>query len=125
MDTFSWKPIVGTINITDSALNRDVEFENGIVQTQQVSVNTKKVWEFYVGGMNDTFSDLRTFFANHAPGKIRFYWIEPSVTNVTHTVFFNDNDFKPEVNYSYNFETGTYTYLGFKVKISLRKDYDV
>ena len=122
MDIFNFKPIVGTINPNSQALNRIVEFENGNAQYQRVAINTKKTWDFYIGGTKETYSDFLTFFDAHAPGQTAFLWYEPfAATPTQYTVVFNSDDFKPENQYAYDEDNNGFGYVGFKWKCSLRR----
>ena len=122
MDTFTWKPIVGTINPNIQALNRTVEFENGNAQFQQISTNAKKTWDFYIGGTFDEYESFISFFESHALGQQQFYWYDNFVsTQVQYTVVFNSDDFKPEVQYAYNEELNRFGAVGYKWKCSLRR----
>jgi len=120
MDTFSWKPL-GNIKPRTQALNRRLEFEAGNEQVSRTAVNSKTTWELPISGIKETLDNLQAFFDAHAPGGIKFYYVD--FNGIQHTVRFATDAFEPTDQLGFG-DDGVYGIQGFSVTVTLRKVWD-
>lgn len=85
METFPFVAY-GDRKKTITALNRRIEFENGMEQVAQVAVNPKVIFERTFSGLHEELLEIQRFFYRHAPGGKVFYYVDEE--DVQHTVRF-------------------------------------
>ena len=79
MDIFTWHPLRER-KLTHTALNRRIEMENGNEQVARVSVNPKVIWELNFSGLYSEMLQIKSFFDAHAPGGVKFTWVDEDST---------------------------------------------